>query len=395
MTIDPKLLDYCLTDRQRKRVQAVLDHSTQTAAAKALGVDYRRLAESVAAVKKRAARAGWSPEHGMVNTVPDGFAVKGTSTLYDRRDGSTVMQWVKTSQDQARQEELMRAAVAEMSKDLPHAPPVPPPQAAPSDLLNLHILSDYHVGCLSWGEETRGDDWDTNIAIDLLAKWWGNLIDRAPDAETGIFCQLGDLLHADNLDAMTPASGHRLDVDSRLAYVVRVVVQGLRLIMDMMLRKYPKVHVIISDANHDPTGAIWMREMMCEHWRLEPRVTVDQSPSTFNAYEHGNTSLFFHHGHMVKPDSIGPVMAETFREMYGRTKYSYAHIGHRHHYAAKDQGQMIVTQHPTIAAKDNYAASHGYTSQRFATVTTYSAESGRVGDSIVTPEMVKCHANAK
>ena len=387
--IDPKLLEYASTDRQREVLQAVIDHGGQSAAARALGIAKNAVDEKVAAAKKRAAKQGWSPEHDMTRTVPDGYQLKGTSTLYDD-SGAQRLQWVKTNVDYQRQMEIIQQAIKACLEEIPPEQVVPDrTKGSNRDLVNLHILTDYHIGQLSWGDETQGGDWDTTIAEQLLMNSWRNAVDRAPNAYTGILCQLGDMLHADNLEAMTPQSGHRLDVDSRLAAVVAVVVRSLRRIMRMMLEKYPSVHVVMSDANHDPTGAIWMREFMAELYRDEPRVTVDTSPDTFNVYEHGATSLFFHHGHKVKADSVAKVCAERFREIYGRTRYSYCHTGHLHHYAGKDHGIAIVHQHPTMAAKENHSASHGYASSRFASVITYSATFGKVGEVVVTPEMVR------
>ena len=50
---------------------------------------------------KRLALKGYSPEHDMVHTVPDGFKVKGVSTYYNA-DGQPTGQWVKSSADDER-----------------------------------------------------------------------------------------------------------------------------------------------------------------------------------------------------------------------------------------------------------------------------------------------------
>ena len=390
MTSYSDLYEYCQTDAQRYAIALIIEHGNSPArAARAAGRNERALWRLVARVRAYAARKGHDPAHDATHPVPHGQMLRGQSSLYRRGEPEPVLQWVKTAADRDAQLEIVREAVQACMEELPAEPAVDPPPDASSDLVNLHVLSDLHMGCLAWSEETGGGDWDTGIAEDLLMRWWRNAVTRAPDAQTGILCQLGDMLHADNLEAITPSSGHRLDVDSRMAYVVRVVVRCLRRIMRMMLEKYPHVHVIMSDANHDPTGAMWMREWIAELYRDEPRVTVDTSPDTLNVYEHGAVSLGFHHGHKIKPEGLAKAFAERFRDVYGRTRYSYLHTGHRHHYAGKDHGIAIVTQHPTMAAKDNYAASHGYASARFATVETYSAEHGKVGELVVTPEMVR------
>ena len=120
----------------------------------------------------------------------------------------------------------------------------------------------------------------------------------------------------------------------------------------------------------------------------EPRITVDNSADTYYVYEHGDTSLFFHHGHKRKPDNVHDVFAAKFRDIFGRTKHSYAHMGHMHHQFTKETNLMIVEQHPTMAAADAYASRLGYGAKRSAPVITYSSKFGEVGRLTVTPEMV-------
>jgi dTDP-4-dehydrorhamnose 3,5-epimerase-like enzyme len=87
---------------------------------------------------------------------------------------------------------------------------------------------------------------------------------------------------------------------------------------------------------------------------------------------------------------ISGMFTAMYREMFGRTKYSYAHMGHHHHHASKEDGNMIVRQHRTMAVKDAYSARGGYISDRSASVITYSKTYGQVAEVVITAEMVKC-----
>ena len=91
--------------------------------------------------------------------------------------------------------------------------------------------------------------------------WFEYTIKHAPDAETGILAQLGDFLHWDGMDAVTPVSRHLLDADTRFQKVVRVSIRCLRRIIALMLKKYQKLHLVMADANHDPASGAWLREM--------------------------------------------------------------------------------------------------------------------------------------
>ena len=121
----------------------------------------------------------------------------------------------------------------------------------------------------------------------------------------------------------------------------------------------------------------------------EPRVTVDQSVDPYYCFEWGNTSLFFHHGHKKKLTSIDDVFVAKFREVFGRTKHSYAHMGHLHHRHELESNLMVVTQHRTLAAADAYASRGGWISGREAQIMTYHKEYGEVGRMMVSPEMVQ------
>src|SRR5690606_11896353 len=91
------------------------------------------------------------------------------------------------------------------------------------------------------------------------------------------------------------------------------------------------------------------------------------------------TALFFHHGHKRALKEIDTVFAAKFREVFGRTKYAYAHMGHKHHVEAKETNLMLLEQHQTLAAKDAYASRGGWMSDRSAQVITYHSQFGEVG----------------
>lgn len=313
-----------------------------------------------------------------------GPPVPGATTLY-KGDGEVVLQWVRGQDDL---EQRIREAFAALKEAIPKAKPIAQTKANRStDLLNLHIVTDYHLGMKSWNQET-GEDWDLAIAEDLLVRWMTVAIQNAPPASVGVLAQLGDFLHWDGYDAVTPSSKHLLDADSRFQKLVRVAIRVLRQIVALMLRKYDRIHMIFADANHDPASGAWQREMFAAFYDPEPRITVDNSADTYYCLEHGKTSLFFHHGHKRKPAAVDDVFVAKFREVFGRTKYSYAHLGHLHHDLKLETNLMTVEQHRTMAAKDAYAARGGWMAGRGAPVITYSSRFGEVGRQVYTPEMV-------
>jgi hypothetical protein len=163
----------------------------------------------------------------------------------------------------------------------------------------------------------------------------------------------------------------------------------LRQVIAMLLKKHKFVHLIMADANHDPASQVLFREMFAALYEQETRITVETSPSPYTAYEFGKVALFTHHGHKRKPANVSEVFVAQFREMFGRTKFAYAHMGHMHHVDMKENNLMIVEQHRTLAAPDAYSARGGWISGRDAKVITYHRNYGEVGRLTISYDMVK------
>jgi len=337
--------------------------------------------------RTKLALSGFSPEHDMTRTVPEGFSVKGVSTLYDKK-GNVAQQWVKSQQDGDALAKALEAAFSGYKDELPRIAAVPAPTHTNSDLANVYVLTDYHLGMLSWAEET-GADWDMDIAEDLLVRWFAAAIAASPPAELGVFVNLGDFMHWDGMDAVTPASKHLLDADTRFQKLVRVAIRAKRQIIAMLLEKHDRVHVISAEGNHDPASSVWLREWLSSVYADEPRVTIDTSADPYYCVEHGATSLFFHHGHKRKMEQVSDVFVAKFRDVFGRTKHSYAHTGHLHHDKRVENNLMTVEQHRTLAAPDAYASRGGWLSGRDAKVITYHKKHGEVGRLTINPEMVQ------
>ncbi len=338
--------------------------------------------------RAKLAKKGLGHGRDVSHIVPDGYRVKGTSALTDAM-GNIKLQWVKTDVDNERQLEIMRAVVEGMCSEIVPLPCVPlSERRIDKKLLNLYTVSDFHLGMLSWADET-GADWDMKIAEDLFARWFDAAFQSAPDAGTGVINLLGDLAHFDSLDAVTPASGHVLDADTRYQKLVRYMIRMVRRVVEMALVKHETVKLLVVQGNHDESGMIWMAEMFSTLYDNEPRVLVDTSADVYKMVQHGKTTLFFHHGHKARFDAIEPVMIAKFRKAFGDSVYSYAHVGHLHHQKIVESRNMIVEQHRTLAAKDAYASRGGWMSGRSANVITYSSEFGEVGRLTISPEMLK------
>lgn len=392
----------------RRRADAYKEHGTLKKAAAALGIKKSALSESL----RRAAEAGilgtepvlpgfriskisntpsgtfiqQTQERGDRFEVPAGHVVKGVSALVDA-EGRVIQQWQKTAVDAEGQLAAFRALVDGLKENLPRITIMPAPQHVEEDLLNQFVVTDSHFGMLAHREET-GADYDLRLAEQLLLDWFAAAVSGAPQAHTAVLAQLGDLLHHDALESVTPAHKHVLDADSRLHKVVRVVIRTLRRVVDMLLQKHKHVHVVMASGNHDPASSVWVRELLATIYENEPRVSVDTSPMLYYAYKWGDTALFYHHGHKRGVAQVDATLAGMFREMFGASKYAFAHVGHLHSDEGRKSALMYVERHETLAAPDAYAAGGGWLSGRSAKVITYSRRFGEVARATLRPEMV-------
>jgi len=314
------------------------------------------------------------------------FIVTGRSTLRDAT-GETVLVWEKESLDRQREEETRQAAFDALAVKLPRAKATVPPSRCVANLCTVYTLTDCHVGMLAWHRE-GGEDWDLEIAENTLVGCFEHMIRSSPASEMAVVNQLGDFLHFDGLEAATPTSHHLLDADGRFEKVVQVAIRVLRRVVGLALEKHPVVQVIMAEGNHDLASSVWLRQMFAALYENEPRVTVEQSPLPYYAVEWGKTMLCFHHGHLRKNDQLPLLFATQFSELWGRTSKRYCHTGHRHHLEEKEHSGMIVFQHPTLAARDAYAARGGWHSLRSATAVTYHRTFGEVGRTSASPDML-------
>jgi hypothetical protein len=386
MKFDANLASYA-TVRDLEYLEALEKYGSIKQAAKELNVNRRSIQRSVDRVKRRAAIGGYSPEHDMTHPVPDGFLVRGVSTYYNN-DGKPVGQWVKSGIDEKRQQEMVREALDAMCEDIPKADLTLPPSGTVDNLCTVYTLTDSHVGMLAWHKE-GGQDWDLNIAERTLVGCFEQMVKSSPSASTCVIAQLGDFLHYDSaLAAVTPQSGHSLDADGRMPKMVKTAIRILRTVVARALEKHQKVVLLLAEGNHDISSSVWLRAMFQALYENEPRIQVIDSELPYYVYQHGETMLAWHHGHLSKNNTLPILFASQFPKMWGTTTKRYAHCGHRHHVEEKEHSGMTVIQHSTLAARDAYAARGGWMSERHVTSITYSDKYGQVARNTVTPEML-------
>ena len=384
--IDQGLYKYC-TPRQREILETIERCGSAKAASLELGLNIASASETYLKVKNKAAKFGYSPEHDFTRPVPEGYVAKGVSTYYNA-EGKPAGQWVKASLSHEALVEAIRETIDGFKDDIPQASVIVAPAACEEHLCNLYTFTDYHLGMLAWHKE-GGSDWNISIAEQIIAAALAKMIDQSPKAHTAVINIQGDFLHTDGKTPVTPASKHVLDADSRFPKIRRAAIRIIRSLVTMSLQRHQEVHLIIAEGNHDEESAGWLADLFSVHYEEEPRVTVNDSVLPFYVLEWGNTMLGIHHGHKVKNESLPLLFAAQFPQEWGRTTRREIHCGHRHHRDEKEYNGVTVVQHPTLAARDAYAARGGWIADRAAWAITYHKKYGAVGRVMVTTEMLE------
>lgn len=345
-------------------------------------VEFSKLKGICAKTVRRAIKKN---RHQIEYDIKDDQRLTGVSkyTSWKDENGQTQAQWVKTDVKHEELIEKLRDFAEGLKEEIPQIDPTPPPKITYKDLLNFYVITDAHIGM-------RSDEWNLQIAEKVIKGWIEYMIKRTPDAHTGVLCFQGDTSHWDGHEPVTSMSGHVLDAACSTRSMGELVAHLINYAINRMLTKHKHVHVMYIDGNHDRSkpqiGSVWLNLMYAN----EPRVTIDTNESGYYAYEWGDVSLFSHHGHRRNINDISKVFAGMYRDLFGRTKYSYGHIGHYHHVKRKplgDDGLMDVQIHPTLAGKDDYAIKGGWLSQRGAKAIMYHKKFGEVDTATGRPEM--------
>ena len=328
---------------------------------------------------------------GVINSC-DKLEVDPTTVKHLWKKTSNESVFVKNPlyEEPTEQEKAERFAVVidELKKELPKETPVKAPKFKNNSLCNQYVITDYHLGMMSWGEET-GDDWDLSIAKKVLIDFFKTAIEQSPKADEAILAQIGDFLHWDGLEAVTPANKHVLDADTRFTKLIRTAIKLIRQVINMLLKKYSKVSLILAEGNHDPASSAWLREVFYAFYEDEKRLVVDTNPDPYYCVTFGDVCLFYHHGHKRKINNIDTSFVSKFKKEFGNSKYVYAHTGHLHHQHTIESNLMILEQHRTLAGKDAYASRGGWLSGRDSKVITYHKKYGEVARQTININMLK------
>lgn len=423
--LDPNLQCYA-TERQWEVLSALEKHGSITKAAKIIGIDRRGASRIIRAVNKKAAQQGYAPDYDLTHPVAEGMRSSGTSIRYGKdgdieaywnktkpagRDpeeavilkdpkkiiklstnydsqGNVTQQWVSEKPEDIQREALWREFAKTLTEEIKPADPIElvNGEEIQDDLLACYPVGDHHLGMLSWDKET-GADYDLKIGEKLLMSATDHLVRTIPPSSQALVVFLGDFLHYDSFEPVTPTSRNMLDSDGRYPKMVRVAIRTARYLIDSAARSHAKVQVIIEPGNHDLSTSIFLMECLNIYYENNPRITIDTSPRHYHYFEFGKNLVGTHHGHGAKKKDLPIIMATDQPEAWGRTVFRYIWTGHIHTDTTMDVAGCKVESMRVLAPVDAWAHQKGYRSSRDMKAIVLHRNHGEVARYIVNPSM--------
>lgn len=223
------LREYAASDKQRALIDAIIAcGGNKTHASTMLGTMHRGNIRMLRRIEANAARSGYAPNHDMTKTTPEGYSVKGVSTLYDEA-GNLKIQWVKTHATNEQVQESFEGFIAGLCESLTPAKPKPLPKIKhhTAELMTGVFIGDAHVGMYAYGKETKHADFDSDIATEQLRSSIDYLMAKAEPTETGLLVDVGDYVHVNGQQNQT-YSGTPQDTDTRHSRVMHKAAMCMR-----------------------------------------------------------------------------------------------------------------------------------------------------------------------
>lgn len=361
-----------ITDVERRYIEAVDEHGSARAAASALGVHH----STVSYALRRAARRGAIPiEDDADRIVPAGAFLERRTVQTEEilEDGRRVKIWNKQRFDL--NESVIESVLSGL--EIPRSNPVAPPEHAKEDLQQWYPIGDAHFGMLAWHREV-GADFNLEIAQNLMRKASGALIRAAPAAHKAFVVNVGDFFHTNNKRGITDRGGNVLDTDSRLQKMVEFGTSSIIQMVRDALVVHLEVEVWCVPGNHDDMLAWLLSKILDEHFRDEPRVTVNTDPRAAFYEEFGKNLIGSTHGHTGKMQDLPAVMATDRAEAWGRTLHRRWFTGHFHHEWVREFPGCVVERVNTLAPADAWHWESLYRSRRNMRSITIHKDFGEV-----------------
>lgn len=344
----------------------------ERAAARELGIDKKAIRDRLWVATK----LGWRvPPDRFIDQAPVGFGLT-KSTLQVNAAGDIVQRWDRVSPV------INDLTIEYFNERIPAALPAKAPKVCKKGLMVEWPIADLHLGMLAWAQET-GADYDYKIARSLMQAAGTKIFSMFGAVEEIVLAFLGDNQHADNRQNRTEKGGHILDVDSRYAKTASVMYEIGTTAIDMALQMAKTVRVVIVPGNHDPMSAIHFYMILAAHYRNDPRVIVDTSPSKHKFYRWGTNFFMASHNDTGSKRLAAYMMNHVIRNNLTGVERMYVRAGHLHKrgktipQGLTEEDGVIVEIFPTIAPNDAWASEQAYSNVRATSANLWHKKYGK------------------
>lgn len=360
-------------------IRLYMEYGNIAEAAKASGMPRSTIQSRLKAARDRRPELLRKEIDGM---VAEGYDVPAYSHFTKTIHGEPI--WIKAKKAEADYYAGIRGAIAKIKapRQIKAAPRLPD-----SDIIPWLQIGDAHVGMMASQDET-GSNFDISIAKSELMASAARLIDDAPECERMVINDLGDGTHYENYKAMTEASGHAVDYDTRFWKMVDAYFDITQFIIERAMRKAKVVDYIVNQGNHSRTNDIVTAQLVK---RIYPpdRVNVLCNRNVFIPYRMGKTLVVVHHGDKARPEKFRDVVATDYAYDWGQTEFRYLDGGHVHHSQRKELAGCIFESWNNLAPRDKYAHDGGWRSKQYMTMVLRSKTYGEVGRNVMPIERVR------
>lgn len=151
-------------------------------------------------------------------------------------------------------------------------------------------------------------------------------------------------------------------MDGRYAQVLEAGLSLAVRLVELALAKHEVVHWRSLVGNHNEHSALMINAYIKAWFRNEPRVIVHDSPNVIYYHQFGKNLIGLTHGHTIKADKLGELMAVDCEDIWSTTKFRYWYTGHVHHQSVKEYPSCVVETFRTLIGKDTWHSHAGYRS---------------------------------
>ncbi len=342
-----------MTPEQKQVLDMRESGMSRSAISTALGISER-------AVKHRLERA-----RAWVNADPlarEAATVAGSEmiphSLWKKTDTHSI--YYKFPQADVVQDDIL-ARVADAFKDIPAYRPNP---IAPRNdgLLTVYPLYDMHIGMMAWARETRGQDYDLELAKADLITSIKTVASRSPMSDTALVILGGDTLHVNDHFNETPGSKHHMDADGRFEKIIDVAIEAISHAIEYLADRHAKVMVVVLRGNHDETSHVVLKAALKQRYRLSSGIDFPVisgwDKSEIYWFQHGNALIACHHGDKMPPQRLAMIVADQC-PFWSSSKRRVILTGHLHSMKVQDFPGVTHFTLRAFCPADAYGATFG------------------------------------